>query len=246
VAAFEAWHAGQPDRWEFIGGQPRLMAPASMQHTIIKNNAGFAFRQALADQECTALVDGAQILTDDISAIPDVVVTCAPIDLETPAIAEPVIIIEVMSPSSVDDDTGRKWLSYRKIASLKWRRTSAWCMSTAARVISGASASSARAASPSTTRPCASIWTRSTPEPRWQHSPALQCCFFFFASCGPLPHEGGSGSSADTCDIRQAPARKVSFEVMADASDFRSRTKQARTIQDDVRERRSTLKPEDR
>jgi Uma2 family endonuclease len=73
----------------------------------------------LADQECTALVDGAQILTDDISAIPDVVVTCAPIDLETPAIAEPVIIIEVMSPSSVDDDTGRKWLSYRKIASLK-------------------------------------------------------------------------------------------------------------------------------
>jgi Uma2 family endonuclease len=34
-------------------------------------------------------------------------------------IAEPVIIIEVMSPSSVDDDTGRKWLSYRKIASLK-------------------------------------------------------------------------------------------------------------------------------
>jgi Uma2 family endonuclease len=119
VAAFEAWHAGQPDRWEFIGGQPRLMAPASMQHTIIKNNAGFAFRQALADQECTALVDGAQILTDDISAIPDVVVTCAPIDLETPVIAEPVIIIEVMSPSSVDDDTGRKWLSYRKIASLK-------------------------------------------------------------------------------------------------------------------------------
>jgi Uma2 family endonuclease len=65
------------------------------------------------------LVDGPQILTDEISAIPDVVVTCAAIDLSTPAIAEPAIIVEVMPPSSEADDTLRKWFSYRKIASLK-------------------------------------------------------------------------------------------------------------------------------
>ena len=34
-------------------------------------------------------------------------------------IAEPAIIVEVMSPSSEADDTGRKWFSYRRIASLK-------------------------------------------------------------------------------------------------------------------------------
>ena len=33
--------------------------------------------------------------------------------------AEPVIIVEVMSPSSEADDAGRKWFSYRKIPSLK-------------------------------------------------------------------------------------------------------------------------------
>ncbi len=65
------------------------------------------------------LVDGPQILTDEISAIPDVVVTCAPIDHTTPVIAEPVIIIEVMSPSSRGDDSGVKWLAYRKIPSLQ-------------------------------------------------------------------------------------------------------------------------------
>ena len=119
VAEFEAWHARQPERWEFICGQPRLMAPASMKHAIIKNNVGFALRQAFADLGCTALIDGPQILTDEISAIPDVVVTCAPIDLSTPVIAEPVIIVEVMSPSSEADDAGRKWFSYRKIPSLK-------------------------------------------------------------------------------------------------------------------------------
>jgi Uma2 family endonuclease len=119
VAEFEAWHARQPERWEFIDGRPRLMAPASMKHSIIKRNVLRALDRALVDSGCEVLVDGPQILTDEISAIPDVVVTCAPIDLSTPAIAEPTVIVEVMSPSSEGDDTLRKWFCYRKIASLK-------------------------------------------------------------------------------------------------------------------------------
>jgi Uma2 family endonuclease len=119
VAEFQIWHARQPERWEFVDGRPRLMAPASMTHSIIKRNVLRALDRALADSGCEVLVDGPQILTDEISAIPDVVVTCAPIDLSTPAVAEPTIIVEVMSPSSEADDTLRKWFSYRKIASLK-------------------------------------------------------------------------------------------------------------------------------
>jgi Uma2 family endonuclease len=108
IEEFEAWHARQPERWEFIDGNPRRMAPASMKHSIIKNNVGFALRQAVADLGCIALVGGPQIQTEEISAIPDVVVTCSAIDLSTPVIAEPVIIVEVMSPSSEADDAGRK------------------------------------------------------------------------------------------------------------------------------------------
>jgi Uma2 family endonuclease len=118
VAEFEAWHARQPERWEFINGQPRLMAPASMKHSIIKARAFAALHGALAGTRCTALVDGPQILTDEISAIPNVVVTCSAIDLSSPVIAEPEIILEVMSPSSEADDSGRKWFSWRKIPSL--------------------------------------------------------------------------------------------------------------------------------
>jgi Uma2 family endonuclease len=119
VAEFEAWHARQPERWEFVEGRPRLMAPASMKHSIVKRNVLRALDRALADSGCEVLVDGPQILTDEISAIPDVVVTCAPLDLSTPVVAAPTIIVEVMSPSSEADDTLRKWFSYRKIASLK-------------------------------------------------------------------------------------------------------------------------------
>jgi Uma2 family endonuclease len=119
VEEFEAWHARQPERWEFIRGQPRMMAPASMNHSIIKRNVGFALQTALAPRGREALVDGPQIVTDEISAIPDVVVTCSPIDHSPPVIAAPVIIVEVMSPSSEQNDTGLRWLAYRNVPSLR-------------------------------------------------------------------------------------------------------------------------------
>jgi Uma2 family endonuclease len=84
------------------------MAPASMTHTIIKANVLRALDRALAGHGCAVLIDSAQILTDEISAIPDVVVTCAPIDLSTPVVAEPTIIVEIVSPSSEADGTLRK------------------------------------------------------------------------------------------------------------------------------------------
>jgi Uma2 family endonuclease len=119
VAEFEAWHARQPERWEFIGSEPRLMAPASKTHTIIKANVFRALDQALTGTHCHVFMEGVQILTDEISAIPDAVVSCAQVDLSTPVVAEPTIIVEVMSPWSESDDTHRKWFSYRKIPSLK-------------------------------------------------------------------------------------------------------------------------------
>jgi Uma2 family endonuclease len=119
VEEFESWHRRQPGRWEFVDGRPRMMAPASMRHSILKRNVFRLLDDALAAGACEVLVDGPQILTDEISAIPDVVVTCAPLDLATPVVAQPAIIVEVMSPASESDDTGRKWFSYRKIASLR-------------------------------------------------------------------------------------------------------------------------------
>jgi Uma2 family endonuclease len=119
VEEFEVWHARQPERWEFIRGEPRMMAPASMKHSVIKRNVAVLLHAALASRGCEALVDGPQILTDEISAIPDVVVTCVRLDLTTPVIAEPVIIVQVISPSSELNDTGLRWLAYRRIPTLK-------------------------------------------------------------------------------------------------------------------------------
>jgi Uma2 family endonuclease len=116
---FRAWHERQPEVWEFIHGVPKLMAPGSKAHTLIKGNAHIALAQALRGTGCRALVDGAIVEVEGSSLVPDVVVTCSPLDFTTPRVAEPIIIVEVLSPSNQGDDTSRKLALYLKIRSLR-------------------------------------------------------------------------------------------------------------------------------
>jgi Uma2 family endonuclease len=116
---FRAWHERQPDVWEFIYGVPKLLAPGSMAHTLLKGNAHIALAQALRGTDCRALVDGAIVEIEGSSLIPDVVVTCSELDFTTPRIDDPVIIVEVLSPSNEKDDVGRKLALYLKIPSLR-------------------------------------------------------------------------------------------------------------------------------
>jgi Uma2 family endonuclease len=116
---FRAWHERQPDVWEFIDGVPKLMAPGSIAHTLIKSNAGRALGNALAETGCRALVDGAIVEVEGSSLIPDVVVTCSELDFTTPRVDDPIIIVEVLSPSNEKDDIGRKLALYLKVSSLR-------------------------------------------------------------------------------------------------------------------------------
>ena len=119
VREFDRWNADQPESWEFIAGVPVMMAPPSLPHTIIKGNVFAALRAKLAGTPCRALVDGAEVKSKGLSAIPDVVVLCGQLDQSTPTIKEPVLLVEVVSPSSQRDDTQRKWQGYCLIPSLK-------------------------------------------------------------------------------------------------------------------------------
>jgi Uma2 family endonuclease len=116
---FRAWHERQPEVWEFIHGVPKLMAPGSMAHTLIKSNAGRLLGNALDQTGCRALVDGAIVEVEGSSLIPDVAVTCSPLDFATPRVADPIIIVEVLSPWNEKDDTGRKLALYLKVPTLR-------------------------------------------------------------------------------------------------------------------------------
>ena len=116
---FRVWHERQPEVWEFIDGVPKLMAPGSKAHTVIKSNAGRLLGNALEGTGCTVLVDGAIVEVRGSSLIPDIVVTCEPLDFATPRVDEPMIIVEVLSPSGEKDDLGRKLALYLEVPSLR-------------------------------------------------------------------------------------------------------------------------------
>src|SRR5690349_19111809 len=103
VAEFAGWSAEQTERWEFIAGHPVMMAPPSLPHTIIKTNVGRHLGNKLVGSGCRAYVDGAEVKGHRLSAIPDIVVACGPIDQTSPAIAAPVLVVEVLSPSTERD-----------------------------------------------------------------------------------------------------------------------------------------------
>jgi Uma2 family endonuclease len=116
---FDRWHAQQPERWEFIAGVPVMMAPGSNNHSTIKGNIFAVLRARLAGSPCRAFVDGPEVKSRKLSAIPDVVVTCRAVDGLSGEVREPVVIVEVLSPWSERDDTGRKWHGYCVIPSLQ-------------------------------------------------------------------------------------------------------------------------------
>jgi Uma2 family endonuclease len=118
LEAFRIWHERQPEVWEFIDGVPKLMAPGSKAHTLIKSNAGRLLGNALDQTGCHAFVDGAIVEVHGSSLIPDIVVTCAPLDFSTPWVDQPLMIVEILSPSNQNDDMGRKLSLYLEIPTL--------------------------------------------------------------------------------------------------------------------------------
>jgi Uma2 family endonuclease len=120
VEEFDRWHSQQPERWELIQGVLVMMAQGSRRHTMIKTNIARHLGNKLAGSGCYVYVDGAEVKERnvDLSVVPDVVVECSPPDFSTPEAMEPTVLVEVLSPSSERDDTGRKWQGYCLIPSL--------------------------------------------------------------------------------------------------------------------------------
>jgi Uma2 family endonuclease len=122
--AFLEWSAHQPQgRFELSGGEIVAIAPEHLGHTRVKSEALIAFRAAIAAKglACEAIADGIMVRVDDRTVYePDALVRCGPrapndvIELD-----DPVIVIEVVSPSSRGVDTGVKLAAYFQLPALR-------------------------------------------------------------------------------------------------------------------------------
>ena len=102
---FLAWALEQPTgRYELDNGVVVAMSPERVNHALAKGQAWLALRTAIAARglACQALPDGATVRIDDRTVYePDTLVRCGP-PLPGDAIeaTDPVVVVEVVSPSS--------------------------------------------------------------------------------------------------------------------------------------------------
>ncbi len=123
VDAFLVWAEGRPGRWELRDGQPVMMAPERALHALAKFAAQKALDSAVqrAGLSCRMFPDGMTVRINARTAFePDALIVCpAPRDLNTMEIPNPVVVVEVLSPSTAADDHGRKLDGYFSVASVE-------------------------------------------------------------------------------------------------------------------------------
>jgi Uma2 family endonuclease len=122
VDSFLRWADGREGRWELRDGQPLLMAPERAVHALAKFAAQKALESAVANAgaPCRMFPDGMTVRISPRTAFePDALVVCPPpSDLNTMEIPNPVIVVEVLSPSTAADDHGVKLDGYFSLPSI--------------------------------------------------------------------------------------------------------------------------------
>jgi Uma2 family endonuclease len=108
-------------RFQLLAGVPVAMAPPTLRHEMICANIDGSLRPRLKPRGCRTHRDvGVAAASDaDFMPEPDVMVRCGPIDDRRRWVSDPMVVFEVLSPSTLTDDRGYKLDQYWKFASLR-------------------------------------------------------------------------------------------------------------------------------
>jgi Uma2 family endonuclease len=121
-AEFLAWDATQTIKHEFVRGEVFAMTGATKAHIRLTLNVAMALLQHLRGSPCRTYATDIKLRveTADTYFYPDVLVTCSAADAADPAIVrEPVLVVEVLSPSTAAYDATAKFAAYRQLPSLR-------------------------------------------------------------------------------------------------------------------------------
>ena len=120
LEAFLEWENAQDTRNEFHRGEVFSMVGARRSHGCVVSNLARHLGNALDDSPCRVFHEGMKLqIADDTILYPDVFVTCDKADRRTDMIfRSPILVIEVLSPSTETYDRSQKFTLYRRLASL--------------------------------------------------------------------------------------------------------------------------------
>src|SRR5260221_867754 len=119
---FLRWDDGSDTRYELIGGFPVAMAPGLEDHGVLALRLGARIDAALASRRpCRAGTEAGILHPDrgDTFFVADVAVTCAPHEARRQYMQDPILLVEVLSPSTERHDRRIKVPAYQRIASVQ-------------------------------------------------------------------------------------------------------------------------------
>lgn len=122
AADFLAWDQDQTVKYEFVRGEVFAMAGAGEAHVTVAGNLYVALRQHLQGSPCRTFIADMKLRVEAADAFfyPDVMVTCSAADAADPLVKrEPVLLVEVLSPSTAAYDRGEKFAAYRRLPNLR-------------------------------------------------------------------------------------------------------------------------------
>jgi Uma2 family endonuclease len=121
-AEYLAWEREQVDKHEYHAGEVFAMAGGSPRHNWIAGRMQILLDRSL-DTRCFTFPSDQRIVFDDGKryVYPDVSVVCGPIVLQegtSDVVANPSILIEVLSSTTEQYDRGLKWEGYQRLPSV--------------------------------------------------------------------------------------------------------------------------------
>jgi len=117
------WERAQPERHEYHRGEAFAMTGGSARHSYLCAAVGAELRAALRGRGCQVLSADQRIsaAAGERYVYADAVVACGGIRTEpgtTDVLANPAIVVEVLSKSTALYDRGDKWDAYQRLPSL--------------------------------------------------------------------------------------------------------------------------------
>lgn len=109
-------------RHEYFDGEVFAMAGTTIPHNLIKGNIMAGLRAGVRERGCRAYDESVRLAVQDQFhyTYPDIMVSCNPADRHSSLlIRQPVLIVEVLSPSTAEYDRSQKFNQYKKLASLR-------------------------------------------------------------------------------------------------------------------------------
>ncbi len=111
-------------RHEYLRGEVYAMAGGTLEHGAVIAALTGELHAALRGRPCRIFSSDVRVRVEatDLTTYPDISVVCGPLqtaEVDPNAITNPIVVVEVLSPSTEAYDRGAKAGHYRRLASLR-------------------------------------------------------------------------------------------------------------------------------